>query len=194
MGYDQDEATARLLRYRKIDKKGKTEYQLVLDQTPFYAESGGQIGDTGYLESDFDKVRVIDTKRKTTSSSTPRWSLPQELTAEFRARPDAARRALIRNNHTATHLLQAALRQVLGSHVQQKGSLVNEKLLRFDFSHFTKVTEAQLREIERLVNERIRQQIPLDERRNVPIAEAKNPGRDGPVWREVRRVRARHHL
>jgi alanyl-tRNA synthetase len=102
--------------------------------------------------------------------------LPQELTAEFRARPDAARRALIRNNHTATHLLQAALRQVLGAHVQQKGSLVNEKLLRFDFSHFTKVTDAQLREIEGVVNERIRQQIPLDERRNVPIAEAKNLG------------------
>jgi len=94
----------------------------------------------------------------------------------FRARPDAARRTLIRNNHTATHLLQAALRRVLGEHVQQKGSLVNEKLMRFDFSHFTKVTDGQLREVEQLVNERIRQQIPLDERRNVPIAEAKTLG------------------
>ncbi|MGI4738038.1 MAG: alanine--tRNA ligase [Janthinobacterium lividum] len=176
VGYDQDEATAHLLRYRKIDKKGKTEYQLVLSETPFYAESGGQIGDTGYLESDFDKVRVIDTRKENDLIIHTTLDLPLELTAEFRARPDAARRSLVKNNHTATHLLQAALRQVLGSHVQQKGSLVSEKLLRFDFSHFTKVTEAQLREIEGVVNERIRQQIPLVERRNVPIAEAKNLG------------------
>jgi alanyl-tRNA synthetase len=176
VGYDQDEATARLLRYRQVDKKGKTEYQLVLSQTPFYAESGGQVGDTGYLESPLSKVRVIDTKRENDLIIHTVLDLPQDLDAELLARPDAARRTLIRNNHTATHLLQAALRQVLGSHVQQKGSLVNEKLLRFDFSHFTKVTDAQLREIEQLVNERIRQQIPLDERRNVPIAEAKNLG------------------
>ncbi|MCA8830386.1 alanine--tRNA ligase [Hymenobacter pini] len=176
VGYDQDEATARLLRYRKIDKKGKTEYQLVLDQTPFYAESGGQIGDTGYLESAMSKVRVIDTKKENDLIIHTTLELPQELTEEFLARPDAARRALIRNNHTATHLLQAALRQVLGGHVQQKGSLVNDKLLRFDFSHFTKVTDEQLREIEQLVNRRIRQQIPLDERRNVPIDEAKTLG------------------
>ncbi|MDU0370018.1 alanine--tRNA ligase [Hymenobacter endophyticus] len=176
VGYDQDEATARLLRYRKIDKKGKTEYQLVLDQTPFYAESGGQIGDTGYLESPLSKVRVIDTKKENDLIIHTTLELPQELTEEFLARPDAARRNLVRNNHTATHLLQAALRQVLGGHVQQKGSLVNDKLLRFDFSHFTKVTDEQLREIEQLVNRRIRQQIPLDERRNVPIAEAKTLG------------------
>ena len=176
VGYDQDEATARLLRYRKTTAKGKTEYQLVLDQTPFYAESGGQIGDTGYLESDLSKLRVLDTKRENDLILHTVLELPEDLTAEFRARPDAARRALTRNNHTATHLLQAALRRVLGEHVQQKGSLVNEKVLRFDFSHFTKVTDGQLREIEQLVNERIRQQIPLDERRNVPIAEAKNLG------------------
>ena len=176
VGYDQDEAPARLLRYRQVDKKGKTEYQLVLNQTPFYAESGGQVGDTGYLESVLDKVRVIDTKKEDDLIIHTTLALPQELTAELRARPDAARRALIRNNHTATHLLQAALRQVLGGHVQQKGSLVNEKLLRFDFSHFTKVTDAQLRELEQLVNARIRQQIPLDERRHVPIAEAKGLG------------------
>ncbi|MET4104677.1 alanine--tRNA ligase [Hymenobacter sp. UYP22] len=176
VGYDQDEATARLLRYRKIDKKGKTEYQLVLDQTPFYAESGGQIGDTGYLESPLSKVRVIDTKKENDLIIHTTLELPQELTEEFLARPDAARRNLVRNNHTATHLLQAALRQVLGGHVQQKGSLVNDKLLRFDFSHFTKVTDEQLREIEQLVNRRIRQQIPLDERRNVPIDEAKTLG------------------
>ena len=176
VGYDQDEATARLLRYRKVDKKGKIEYQLVFDQTPFYAESGGQIGDTGYLESPLSKVRVIDTRKENDLIIHTTLELPQDLEAEFSARPDAARRALIKNNHTATHLLQAALRQVLGQHVQQKGSLVNEKLLRFDFSHFTKVSDEQLREIETLVNERIRQQIPLDERRNVPIAEAKTLG------------------
>ncbi|MBH8569287.1 alanine--tRNA ligase [Microvirga sp. STS02] len=176
VGYDQDEATARLLRYRKVDKKGKTEYQLVFDQTPFYAESGGQIGDTGYLESTLSKVRVIDTKKENDLIIHTTLELPQELNEEFLARPDVARRTLIRNNHTATHLLQAALREVLGSHVQQKGSLVNDKLLRFDFSHFTKVSDEQLREIEQLVNARIRQQIPLDERRNVPIAEAKTLG------------------
>ena len=176
VGYDQDEATARLLRYRKTTAKGKTEYQLVFDQTPFYAESGGQIGDTGYLESALSKVRVINTSKENDLIIHTTLELPQDLTEEFLARPDAARRALIKNNHTATHLLQAALREILGSHVAQKGSLVNEKLLRFDFSHFTKVTDEQLREIERLVNERIRQQIPLDERRNVPIAEAKNLG------------------
>ncbi|MDB5271220.1 MAG: alanine--tRNA ligase [Hymenobacter sp.] len=176
VGYDQDEATARLLRYRKTTAKGKTEYQLVFDQTPFYAESGGQIGDTGYLESTLSKVRVINTSKENDLIIHTTLELPQELTEEFLARPDAARRALIKNNHTATHLLQAALREILGSHVQQKGSLVNEKLLRFDFSHFTKVSDEQLREIEQLVNARIRQQIPLDERRNVPIAEAKNLG------------------
>ncbi len=176
VGYDHDEAPARILRYRKTTAKGKAEYQLVLDQTPFYAESGGQIGDTGYLESDFDKLRVLDTKRENDLILHTVLALPQELGQTFRARPDAARRALIRNHHTATHLLQAALRRVLGEHVQQKGSLVSDKLLRFDFSHFTKVTDGQLREVEQLVNERIRRQIPLDERRHVPIAEAKNLG------------------
>ncbi|WP_216726185.1 alanine--tRNA ligase [Hymenobacter siberiensis] len=176
VGYDLDEAPARILRYRKTTAKGKTEYQLVLDQTAFYAESGGQIGDTGYLESPLSKVRVIDTKKENDLIVHTVLELPQDLTADFLTIPDAARRTQIRQNHSATHLLQAALREVLGSHVQQKGSLVNEKLLRFDFSHFTKVTEAQLREIEQLVNARIRQQIPLVERRNVPIAEAKDLG------------------
>jgi alanyl-tRNA synthetase len=134
------------------------------------------VGDTGYLESDFAKVRVIDTKRENDLIVHTVLDLPEDLTGEFMARPDVARRTQIRQNHSATHLVQAALREVLGSHVQQKGSLVNEKLLRFDFSHFTKVTDDQLRQIERLVNERIRQQIPLDERRNVPIAEAKTLG------------------
>ncbi|MBD2769017.1 alanine--tRNA ligase [Hymenobacter sp. BT664] len=176
VGYDLEAAPARILRYRKTTAKGKTEYQVVLDQTAFYAESGGQVGDTGYLESDFAKVRVIDTKRENDLIVHTVLDLPEDLTGEFMARPDVARRTQIRQNHSATHLLQAALREVLGSHVQQKGSLVNDKLLRFDFSHFTKVTDDQLRQIERIVNERIRQQIPLDERRNVPIAEAKSLG------------------
>ena len=176
VGYDLAEAPARILRYRQTDKKGKTEYQVVLDQTPFYAESGGQIGDTGYLESPLSRVRVIDTKKENDLIVHTVLELPQDVDAEFLARYDQARKELIRKNHTATHLLQAALREVLGTHVQQKGSLVSEKLLRFDFSHFTKVTEDQLRQVETLVNERIRQQIPLDERRNVPIQEAKSLG------------------
>ncbi|SMB99134.1 alanyl-tRNA synthetase [Hymenobacter roseosalivarius DSM 11622] len=176
VGYDLEEAPARILRYRRTDRKGKTEYQVVLDQTPFYAESGGQIGDTGYLESDLSKVRVIDTKKENDLIVHTMLDLPEDLSAEFIGRIDHARRDQIRRNHTATHLLQAALREVVGPHVAQKGSLVNEKLLRFDFSHFTKVTDDQLRQVETLVNERIRQQIPLDERRNVPIAEAKELG------------------
>jgi alanyl-tRNA synthetase len=176
VGYDLDEAPARILRYRKTTAKGKTEYQVVLDQTAFYAESGGQIGDTGYLESPLSKVRVIDTKRENDLIVHTLLDLPEDLNADFLAIPDVARRNQIRQNHSATHLLQAALRDVLGSHVQQKGSLVSEKLLRFDFSHFTKVTDDQLRQIERIVNEKIRQQIPLDERRNVPLAEAKELG------------------
>jgi len=176
VGYDQEFVPARILRYRKTMAKNKTEYQLVLDQTAFYAESGGQIGDTGFLEGDFATLRVIDTKKENDLIVHTVLELPTELTGEFIARPDASRRNQIRQNHSATHLLQAALREVLGSHVQQKGSLVNEKLLRFDFSHFTKVTDAQLREIEQMVNGRIRQQIPLIERRNVPIAEAKTLG------------------
>ncbi|HEX8505022.1 MAG TPA: alanine--tRNA ligase, partial [Hymenobacter sp.] len=176
VGYDLDAAPARILRYRKTTAKGKTEYQLVLDQTAFYAESGGQVGDTGFLEGDFATLRVIDTKKENDLIVHTVLDLPEDLTGEFMSRPDASRRTQIRQNHSATHLVQAALREVLGSHVQQKGSLVNEKLLRFDFSHFTKVTDDQLRQIERIVNEKIRQQIPLDERRNVPIAEAKTLG------------------
>ncbi|MBO3269781.1 alanine--tRNA ligase [Hymenobacter defluvii] len=178
VGYDVEEAPARLLRYRKVTQKGKTEYHVVLDQTPFYAESGGQVGDTGYLEGGLSRVRVIDTRKENDLivHTVLELPLPEDLEGEFTARIDSSRRALIRKNHTATHLLQAALRRVLGEHVQQKGSLVNDKLLRFDFSHFTKVTDEQLREIEQIVNERIRQQIPLDERRNVPIAEAKTLG------------------
>ncbi|WP_183404278.1 MULTISPECIES: alanine--tRNA ligase [Hymenobacter] len=176
VGYDQEQAPARILRYRRTDRKGKTEYQVVLDQTPFYAESGGQIGDTGYLVSPLSKVRVLDTKKENDLIVHTVLDLPQDLDADFSAEVDHARRDQIRRNHTATHLLQAALREVVGTHVAQKGSLVNEKLLRFDFSHFTKVTDDQLRQVETIVNRKIREQIPLDERRNVPIDEAKALG------------------
>lgn len=176
VGYDATTAEARILRYRAVTQKGKTEYQLVLDQTPFYAESGGQVGDTGYLLTPLSKVRVIDTKKENDLIVHYTLDLPQDLDAPVTAQVDEARRQQIRKNHSATHLMHAALRQVLGTHVAQRGSLVNEKLLRFDFSHFSKVTEAQLREVEQIVNERIRQQIPLGEERAVPLEVAKERG------------------
>ncbi|KAA9325856.1 alanine--tRNA ligase [Hymenobacter busanensis] len=176
VGYDATEAEARILRYRAVTQKGKTEYHIVLDQTPFYAESGGQVGDTGYLVTPLSKVRVIDTRKENDLIVHTVLDLPQDLDAAVEAKVDRARREQIRKNHSATHLMHAALRQVLGTHVAQRGSLVNEKLLRFDFSHFSKVTDDQLREVERLVNQRIRQQIPLGEERNVPIDEARSRG------------------
>lgn len=176
LGYDHDYAEARLLRYRQVKTKNKTEYHLVLDRTPFYAESGGQVGDTGYLTTDLDKVRVLDTRKENDLILHITGELPHDLHSSVQARVDAARRNLTRKNHSATHLLHAALKQVLGGHVNQKGSLVNEKVLRFDFSHFTKVTDEQLREIEAIVNEQIRRNIPLQEQRQVPIADAKAMG------------------
>lgn len=176
VGYDATTAEARILRYRAVTQKGKTEYQLVLDQTPFYAESGGQVGDTGYLVTPLSKVRVIDTKKENDLIVHYTLDLPLDLDAPVTAQVDEARRRQIRKNHSATHLMHAALRQVLGTHVAQRGSLVNDKLLRFDFSHFSKVTEEQLREVERIVNERIREQIPLGEERAVPLEVAKERG------------------
>ncbi|RDV14746.1 alanine--tRNA ligase [Pontibacter diazotrophicus] len=176
VGYDRDEATSHIVRYRQVKTKNKSEYHLVLDQTPFYAESGGQIGDTGYLISETEQIEVLDTKKENDLILHITAKLPQNVEAEFKSQVDAERRNFIRKNHSATHLLHAALRKVLGDHVQQRGSLVSEKLLRFDFSHFAKVEEAQLREIEHIVNERIRQSIPLEEQRNTPIADAKGMG------------------
>jgi alanyl-tRNA synthetase len=176
VGYDATTAEARILRYRAVTQKGKTEYQIVLDQTPFYAESGGQVGDTGYLLTPLAKVRVIDTRKENDLIVHTTLDLPQDIDAPVTAQVDEARRQQIRKNHSATHLMHAALRQVLGTHVAQRGSLVNEKLLRFDFSHFSKVTEAQLREVEQIVNQRIRQQIPLGEERSVPLQVAKDRG------------------
>ena len=176
IGYDYETAQAQIIKYRQVKTKNKTEYHLVLDKTPFYAESGGQVGDTGFLESELSQVRVLDTKKENDLIIHITHDLPQDVESPVFARVDTSRRNLIRKNHSATHLLHAALKQVLGSHVNQKGSLVSEKLLRFDFSHFTKVTADQLREIESIVNERIRQNIPLLEQRNVPLEEAKALG------------------
>jgi alanyl-tRNA synthetase len=175
-GYESLETDARIIRYREIKDKKKTIYQIVLDKTPFYAESGGQVGDTGYIVAGNDKVQIIDTQKVNDLIVQYAERLPQDLYATFQCVVDERKRRLTENNHSATHLLQAALRRVLGDHVQQRGSLVNDKLLRFDFSHFSKVTEAEIEQIERIVNKRIRQNIALDERRNVPIAHAKSMG------------------
>lgn len=176
LGYEQLNASSRITRYRKVDQKNHTFYQLVLDQTPFYAESGGQVGDTGYLENAHGRTEVFDTKRENDLIVHLTRKLPEALSGEFDAVVDQSRRRLTENNHSATHLLHAALREVLGEHVQQKGSLVNDQLLRFDFSHFAKVTDEEIDRIERIVNRRIRENIVLDERRNVPIEEAKALG------------------
>ncbi|GEO06797.1 alanine--tRNA ligase [Adhaeribacter aerolatus] len=176
IGYDNLTAEARLVKYRQVKTKSKTEYHLVLDKTPFYAESGGQVGDTGFLESELSQVRVLDTKKENDLIIHVTHDLPEDLNSSLTCLVDTGRRSLIQKNHSATHLLHAALKEVLGDHVNQKGSLVNEKLLRFDFSHFTKVTEDQLRDVESIVNEHIRKNIPLNEQRNVPIEEAKAMG------------------
>ncbi|MBB6610262.1 alanine--tRNA ligase [Pontibacter sp. Tf4] len=176
VGYDCNVSDSHIVRYRQVKTKNKSEYHIVLDRTPFYAESGGQVGDTGYLVSDSEQIEVLDTKKENDLILHITSKLPQNIEAAFRSEIDFERRNYIRKNHSATHLLHAALRKVLGEHVQQKGSLVNEKVLRFDFSHFSKVEDAELREIEHIVNERVRQSIPLEEQRNVPIAEAKEMG------------------
>lgn len=176
IGYDCDTAISHIVRYRQVKSKNKNEYHLVLDKTPFYAESGGQVGDTGYLVSDSEQIEVLDTKKENDLILHVTAKLPQNIEAAFRSEINAERRNFIRKNHSATHLLHAALRKVLGEHVQQRGSLVNEKLLRFDFSHFAKVEDAQLREVEHIVNQRIREAIPLEEQRNVPVAAAKEMG------------------
>ncbi|MGB3465006.1 MAG: alanine--tRNA ligase, partial [Cyclobacteriaceae bacterium] len=176
LGYDHLESVSHITRYRKVSEKGKDAYQLVLDQTPFYAESGGQVGDTGYLEADGKKITVLDTKKENELIVHYVKSLPENIDVPFRAVVNSKKRKLTTSNHSATHLLHAALREVLGDHVQQKGSLVNEKILRFDFSHFSKPEDEELQRVEAIVNEKIRENIRLEEKRNVPIEEAKNMG------------------
>jgi len=176
LGYEHLEAESRITRYREVKQKKGSFYQIVLDQTPFYAESGGQVGDSGVLENEVERIAVFDTKRENDLIVHYTKALPKDLTATFMAKVNVQKRLLTENNHSATHLLHAALRSVLGEHVQQKGSLVNEEVLRFDFSHFAKVTEEEIAKVEAIVNRRIRENIALDERRNVPIEEAKSLG------------------
>ena len=176
VGYDYTEYECHILRYRKVIQKKKTFYEVMLDHTPFYGEMGGQVGDTGTLVSDTDTVEVIDTKRENNQSIHILKRLPKDVKADFMACVDIEKRNGSAANHTATHLLDYALKQVLGQHVEQKGSYVSPDTLRFDFSHFQKVTDEELRQVERIVNDLIRQDLPLDEHRDMPLDEAKKLG------------------
>ncbi len=176
VGYDQLKANSKIVKYRKVSSKAKEQYQIVLDVTPFYAESGGQSGDTGYLQYGKEKIAILDTKKENDLIIHFADKLPAELGADFEAVVDEKKRRLTEDNHSATHLLHAALKQVLGAHVNQKGSYVSDKVLRFDFSHFSKLTEEELAKVEKIVNEKVRENIHLDEKRNVPINDAKKLG------------------
>ena len=172
VGYDRLEANVVITRYRKAKVKGKDIYQLVFQITPFYAESGGQVGDTGYIENEEERIEIIDTQKEHGLIVHYTKKLPKNPEATFRAVVDSRKRQLTANNHSATHLLHYALREVLGKHVEQRGSLVDHKHLRFDFSHFKKVSDEELKKIESLVNHMIRQNYPREEMRNVPFDEA----------------------
>ena len=176
VGYDYTEYNCHILRYRKVTQKKNEFYELVLDATPFYGEMGGQVGDCGVLCNENETIEIIDTKRENGQSVHIVKQLPKDPTAEFMACVDTDKRDASAANHTATHLLDYALKQVLGDHVEQKGSFVSPDTLRFDFSHFQKVTDEELRQVERLVNELIRQDIHIDEHRDVPFEEAKQLG------------------
>ncbi len=176
IGYDELCTEARILRYRKVSGKGGDQFQLVLDRTPFYAEGGGQMGDQGWLIQDADQVEVIDTKRENQLIVHFTKELPKDVSKPLTAQVNTQRRGLTARNHTATHLLHHALRRHLGTHVEQKGSLVAPDRLRFDISHFAKVTPEELATIEREVNAMITDDIVFEDKRNVPIAEAKAMG------------------
>ena len=176
VGWVETDADCHILRYRKVQQKKQTYYELVLDTTPFYAEMGGQVGDKGILRSANETVQIFDTKRENNLPIHLTKQLPENPAADFRAIIDLEARRGSEANHTATHLIDQALREVLGSHVEQKGSLVTPDYLRFDFSHFQKVTPEELRKVEQIVNRRIREDIPLQDHRNVPMEEAKRMG------------------
>lgn len=176
VGYDFLECDAEILRYRKVKKGNKEHYQIVLNRTPFYAESGGQVGDTGFLQSADSKIFITDTQKENNLIIHFADKIPSDVNATFKAVVDFNRRALITKNHSATHLMHAALRNVLGTHVAQKGSMVNEQTTRFDFSHFAKVTDEEINSIEQIVNKKIRENIALNEQRNVPIKQAQESG------------------
>ena len=175
-GWDFTEHTCHILRYRQVQQKKQTYFELVLDTTPFYAEMGGQVGDRGVICNEQETLEIFDTKRENNLPIHLTRELPKDPSAEFMACVDVEARRASEANHTATHLLDQALREVLGTHVQQKGSLVTPDYLRFDFSHFQKVTPEEIRQVERIVNSRIREDIPLQDHRDMAIEDAKELG------------------
>ena len=176
VGYDYTEYSCHIVKYREVKQKKGVVYEAILDQTPFYGEMGGEVGDTGVLVGENETIKVLDTKKENGVSIHLLERIPTNPEAEFMACVDVDRRRAIEANHSCTHLLDEALKEVLGNHVEQKGSLVTPDYLRFDFSHFEKVTPEQIREVEHLVNERIRENLPLQEYRDTPIEEAKKLG------------------
>lgn len=176
VGYTEMECEAKILKFREVVAKGKKHFEIVLDKTPFYAEMGGQVGDKGVLLSDNETLHVVNTVKENDLSIHITDVLPQRPEAVFTAKVDVERRLKIEANHTATHLMHAALRQVIGTHVEQKGSMVDEERLRFDFSHFAKMTEEEIRKVEAIVNQKIREDLPNHTVVDVPIDEARNMG------------------
>jgi alanyl-tRNA synthetase len=176
VGYDELSVETHILRYRQVSQKGKSFYQVVLEKTPFYAEMGGEVGDTGYLRIGDLKLKIVDCKRENNLPVHIMTELPKDPSATFIAEVDAERRQAIACNHSATHIIHHALREVLGKHVEQKGSLVTAESLRFDFSHFQKVTPEELRKVEEVANAFVRRDFHLEESRHTPIAEAKAMG------------------
>ncbi|MDH4058573.1 MAG: alanine--tRNA ligase, partial [Cyclobacteriaceae bacterium] len=176
IGYDFLEADVKMIKYRKQVQKNKESFQMVFDKTPFYAEGGGQVGDTGFIQSGNEKISIVDTKKENELIVHFTEKLPADLSSSFRTFVNKQKRALTMNNHSVTHLFHAALREVLGKHVEQKGSLVNERVTRFDFSHFAAMTLEEIQKVEDRVNAKIREDIQLEVKQNVPIEEAKKMG------------------
>lgn len=176
VGYKENQCECKIVKYRKVTAKNKTFYQIVLDKTPFYAESGGQVGDTGVLESAEGSVAIYNTTKENNLTIHHAAQLPGNLSATFTAKIDTDKRQMTANNHSATHLLDHALRAILGTHVEQKGSLVTSERLRFDFSHFSKMTDEEIMQTEKAVNDLIRQNLPLQEHIDIPIEEARAKG------------------
>ncbi|WP_027473733.1 alanine--tRNA ligase [Saccharicrinis fermentans] len=176
IGYDYLETDLTIVKYRKITVKNKSLYQLVFNITPFYAESGGQVGDTGYIDNGTEKIEIIDTKKENNLIVHLAKKLPKDLKSDFKAVVNRDKRQNIANNHTSTHLLHQALKEILGTHVEQKGSLVHPDYLRFDFAHFQKMTREEIEKVEKLVNQRIRKNFALEEMRDIPVAKAQDLG------------------